>query len=40
VSFENDASYEDTWREYYNLVRRSGVTQALAREAMRTRPTL
>ena len=26
VSFENDASYEDTWREYYNLVRRSGVT--------------
>jgi malate dehydrogenase (oxaloacetate-decarboxylating)(NADP+) len=40
VNFENDASYEDTWREYYNLVRRSGVTQALAREAMRTRPTL
>ena len=40
VSFENDASYEDTWREYYNLVRRSGVTQALAREALRTRPTL
>src|SRR2546430_3752615 len=40
VSLEGDARYEETWREYYSLVRRSGVTQALAREAMRTRPTL
>jgi malate dehydrogenase (oxaloacetate-decarboxylating)(NADP+) len=40
VSFENDPRYEETWREYYGLVRRVGVTQALAREAMRTRSTL
>ena len=40
VSFESDARYEETWREYYGLVRRSGVTQTLAREAMRTHPTL
>ena len=40
VSFDSDARYEETWREYYSLVRRSGVTQTLAREAMRTRPTL
>src|SRR6516164_7270146 len=40
VSFENDARYEDTWREYYGLVRRAGVTQTLAKEAMRNRSTL
>ena len=40
VSFENDARYEDTWREYYGLVRRAGVTQPLAKEAMRNRSTL
>jgi malate dehydrogenase (oxaloacetate-decarboxylating)(NADP+) len=40
VSFESDARYEETWREYYSLVRRSGVTQTLARETMRTHPTL
>ena len=40
VSLEGDARYEETWREYYSLVRRSGVTQTLAREAMRTHPTL
>jgi malate dehydrogenase (oxaloacetate-decarboxylating)(NADP+) len=40
VSFDSDARYEETWREYYSLARRSGVTQTLAREAMRTRPTL
>jgi malate dehydrogenase (oxaloacetate-decarboxylating)(NADP+) len=40
ASFENDARYEETWREYYNLVRRQGVTQALAQEAMRTRTTV
>jgi malate dehydrogenase (oxaloacetate-decarboxylating)(NADP+) len=40
VSFETDARYDEAWREYYRLVRRSGVTQALAREAMRNRSTL
>src|SRR5512132_2962684 len=40
VSFESDARYEDTWREYYRLVRRDGVTQTLAKEAMRNRSTL
>jgi malate dehydrogenase (oxaloacetate-decarboxylating)(NADP+) len=40
VSLEGDARYDETWREYYSLVRRSGVTQTLAREAMRTHPTL
>jgi malate dehydrogenase (oxaloacetate-decarboxylating)(NADP+) len=40
VSFETDARYDAAWHEYYRLVRRSGVTQALAREAMRNRSTL
>jgi malate dehydrogenase (oxaloacetate-decarboxylating)(NADP+) len=40
VSFDNDARYEEAWREYYDLMRRTGVTQPLAREAMRTRATL
>jgi len=40
VSFENDPRYEEAWREYYCLTRRAGVTQALAREAMRNRSTL
>ena len=40
VNFENDSRYEDAWRNYYGLVRRSGVTQNLAQEAMRNRSTL
>ena len=40
VSFESDARYDASWREYYRLVRRSGVTQALAKEAVRNRSTL
>jgi malate dehydrogenase (oxaloacetate-decarboxylating)(NADP+) len=40
VSFENDPRYEEAWREYYGLVRRAGVTQTLAKEAMRNRSTL
>ena len=40
VSFESDARYDAAWREYYRLVRRSGVTQALAKEAVRNRSTL
>ena len=40
VCFESDRRYEESWRDYYGLVRRSGVTQALAREGMRNRSTL
>ena len=40
VNFETDGRYEQAWRDYYALARRSGVTQPLAREAMRKRPTL
>ena len=40
VNFESDSRYEDAWRNYYGLVRRSGVTQNLAQEAMRNRSSL
>jgi malate dehydrogenase (oxaloacetate-decarboxylating)(NADP+) len=40
VNFENDVRYDEAWREYYRLVRRSGVTQTLAKDAMRNRSTL
>jgi malate dehydrogenase (oxaloacetate-decarboxylating)(NADP+) len=40
VNFETDSRYEDAWRNYYGLVRRSGVTQNLAQEAMRNRSSL
>jgi malate dehydrogenase (oxaloacetate-decarboxylating)(NADP+) len=40
ISFDNDVRYEQAWREYYDLMRRAGVTQPLAREALRTRATL
>jgi malate dehydrogenase (oxaloacetate-decarboxylating)(NADP+) len=40
VCFETDPRYEEAWRDYYDLARRAGVTQALAREAMRNRATL
>jgi malate dehydrogenase (oxaloacetate-decarboxylating)(NADP+) len=40
ISLENDARYEQAWREYYDLMRRAGVTQPLAQEAVRARATL
>jgi malate dehydrogenase (oxaloacetate-decarboxylating)(NADP+) len=40
VCFETDARYDEAWRQYYALARRTGVTPALAREAMRNRATL
>ena len=40
VNFESDRRYDEAWRDYYQLVRREGVTQTLAREAMRNRSTL
>ena len=40
INFETDARYEETWRDYYQLVRRDGVTEAMAKDAMRNRSTL
>jgi len=40
VNFGTDARYEETWRDYYQLVRRDGVTEAMAKDAMRNRSTL
>ena len=40
VCFETDARYDQSWRDYYALMRRAGVTPALAREAMRNRSSL
>src|SRR5262249_21244648 len=40
ICFETDSRYEESWRDYYSLMRRGGVTPALAREAMRNRSTL
>jgi malate dehydrogenase (oxaloacetate-decarboxylating)(NADP+) len=40
VCFETDARYDQSWRDYYALMRRAGVTPTLAREAMRNRSTL
>jgi malate dehydrogenase (oxaloacetate-decarboxylating)(NADP+) len=40
VNFEADVRYEEAWRDYYQLVRRRGMTQALAQDAMRNRSTL
>jgi len=40
VNFGTDPRYEETWRDYYQLVRRDGVTEAIALEAMRNRSTL
>src|ERR1700731_1746754 len=40
VCCETDPRYDESWRDYYALTRRAGVTPALAREAMRNRSTL
>ena len=40
VNFETDTRYDDTWRDYYQLVRRGGVTEAMAKDALRNRSTL
>ena len=36
----NEPIYADTWRDYFELVKRKGVSPALARREMRTRTTL
>jgi malate dehydrogenase (oxaloacetate-decarboxylating)(NADP+) len=40
VNILSDPRYRDVVAEYYELTKRRGVTLAVAREAMRTRPTL
>jgi malate dehydrogenase (oxaloacetate-decarboxylating)(NADP+) len=40
VNILSDARYRDVVAEYYELTKRKGVTLAIAREQMRTRPTL
>jgi malate dehydrogenase (oxaloacetate-decarboxylating)(NADP+) len=40
VNILSDTRYRDVVAEYYELTKRKGVTLAIAREAMRTRPTL
>jgi malate dehydrogenase (oxaloacetate-decarboxylating)(NADP+) len=40
VNILSDPRYRDVVAEYYELTKRKGVTLAVAREAMRTRPTL
>jgi malate dehydrogenase (oxaloacetate-decarboxylating)(NADP+) len=35
ANFESDPRFDEAWRNYYAVVRRSGVTPMLAREAMR-----
>ncbi|MGF1619909.1 MAG: NADP-dependent malic enzyme [Rhodomicrobiaceae bacterium] len=40
VNILSDARYRDVVSEYYELTKRKGVTLSIAREAMRTRPTL
>jgi malate dehydrogenase (oxaloacetate-decarboxylating)(NADP+) len=40
VNVLEDPRYRDTWTEYYNLVKRKGVSRAVAREEMRSRTTL
>jgi malate dehydrogenase (oxaloacetate-decarboxylating)(NADP+) len=40
VNILGDPRYRDVVAEYYELTKRKGVTLAIAREAMRTRPTL
>ncbi len=39
VNILDDARYRDIVHEYYELTKRKGVTMAVAKEAMRTRPT-
>ncbi|WP_088348882.1 MULTISPECIES: NADP-dependent malic enzyme [Rhodomicrobium] len=40
VNILSDSRYREVVSEYYELTKRKGVTMAIAREAMRTRPTL
>jgi malate dehydrogenase (oxaloacetate-decarboxylating)(NADP+) len=40
VNILDDARYRDYWTEYYELMRRSGVSRPKAMEEMRSRPTL
>jgi len=40
VNVLDDPRYSEAWKEYYELCKRQGVSRSVAREEMRTRPTL
>ncbi|HXJ81373.1 MAG TPA: NADP-dependent malic enzyme [Candidatus Methylomirabilis sp.] len=40
VNVLSDPRYREVWTEYYGLVKRKGVSQAIAKEETRSRPTL
>jgi malate dehydrogenase (oxaloacetate-decarboxylating)(NADP+) len=40
VNILDDPRYRETWRDYYQLARRKGVSKAQAQEEIRSRPTL
>jgi malate dehydrogenase (oxaloacetate-decarboxylating)(NADP+) len=40
VNVLDDPRYAESWKEYYELSKRQGVTRAVAKEEMRIRPTL
>src|SRR5262249_62433125 len=40
VNVLSDPRYREVWTEYYGLVRRQGVSQAVAKEETRSRTTL
>ena len=40
VNVLDDPRYREVWSEYYQLAKRKGVSQALAKEEVRSRPTL
>ncbi len=40
VNVLDDSRYAETWREYHSLVERKGVSRLLAKDEMRSRPTL
>jgi malate dehydrogenase (oxaloacetate-decarboxylating)(NADP+) len=40
VNINNDARFRECWQEYYELVKRKGVSRPLAMEQMRSRTTL
>ncbi len=40
VNNDNDPRFKEYWQEYYNIMKRRGVSQETARRAVRTNPTI
>ena len=40
VNNENDPRFKEYWQEYYNIMKRRGVSQETARQAVRANPTI